>query len=437
MPNFSEAEMMTDLAAADAAGDFKTAQHIAGLIKAGRGPAPKAWENPQNPVARDLATIPRALKHGAMQLGNLVGMVPDEKVKAHRADMKADPMYGGVGDFVGGAMLAAPVVAAGVPLGMAGAVGTGLAAGGAFSDPGHRLAGAAMGGAGGLAGEAAKKMLPMAAHAIGNRFLNNKAGAIAAKRTLTPEATTKAYELGAIRPWKGIKGAAQTLEAAEDVAGSRVGESIRDIGRSTGAMTDAKQLSDEFLKVGNAIQAQSMNPGEYRPYFWAAKEVMVKGKGGQIPLDVAESIKSSLYKRAKPAFGTVQGADVPATPGAWRDIGSRMRFANEKSAEKAGATADQMGEFLAAKKGYGPIKDAFTAAGEGAARSGNRSFLSMPEAMMLATEGVTHAGALKAARYMLPQTIGYSAWRGGQAAQSPTAQLLIRALAAQGVNGDD
>jgi hypothetical protein len=271
-------------------------------------------------------------------------------------------------------------------------------------------------------------MLPKAAHYLGNKFLNNVSGRISPKNNLSQASTDAAYEAGAIRPWRGIKGAAGVLEDATETAGARVGNSVRDIGQSTGATVDAKQLSDEFLKVGKAIQSQSMNPAEYQPYFWASQEVLVKGKGGQIPLETAEALKTSVYGRAKPAYGTVQGADTPATPGAWRDIGSRIRHTNEGAAQAA-ASPEQMGEFLAAKKGYGPLREAFKVAGEGAARAGNRSFLSLPDALMLAEGGLGASAAFRAARTMLPQTAGYGAWRGGQAMSQPTINALTKAMA--------
>ena len=342
--------------------------------------------------------------------------------------MKADPMYGGVGDFVGSAMLAAPVMGAAAPFGVAAGVGSAAAAGGAFSDPGERGTNTAIGAAAGVAGEAGKRLLPKAAHYLGNKFLNNVSGRISPKNNLSTASTNAAYEAGAIRPWRSIKGAAGALEDATDAAGARVGNSVRDIGRTTGATVDAKQLSDEFLHAGRAIQSQSMNPAEYKPYFWAAEEVLVKGKGGQIPLETAEALKTSVYGRAKPAYGTVQGADVPATPGAWRDIGSRVRVANEKAAQ-AVAAPEQMTEFLAAKKGYGPLREAFKVAGEGAARAGNRSFLSLPDALMLAEGGLGASAAFKAARTLLPQTLGYGAWRGGQAMSNPGFSTLVKTMA--------
>ena len=63
IPGVGEVEFPDGMSPAD------ISKAAAGLHAAKAGPKPKAWEDPNNSVARDLATIPRALKHGAMQLG--------------------------------------------------------------------------------------------------------------------------------------------------------------------------------------------------------------------------------------------------------------------------------------------------------------------------------------------------------------------------------
>lgn len=414
------------------------------------------WEDPANPVVRDLKTIPVAAKHALKQALGKLGVLTDQEVKADAEKMKASPMYSELGAVLGPALLTAPlfgaVGAGGAALSTAakGAqalqtmkwlpaaaeaatnVAGSTAIGTTFSEPGEEKKGAVWGAVTGAGGEVLKQALPAVAHEVANRFLNNVAGRIAAKNNLSREATTAAYEAGAIRPLKTIGRAADTLENAVNVADERIVDVITEAGRQ-GAEGPPKQFLVQSLKrLGRQVEQMSADAADYMPYYRMADEIASKTAlpSGNLSLAQSEAIKSSLQRMAKRAYATLQGGDTPATPGALRHIASGVRRANERAVQ-LGASPQVYNEFLAAKEGFGPLRDAFRAAGEGAARAGNRSFIGMPEAVMLGAHGMSPAAQLKVARVFLPQTIGYTAWRGGQAMNDPLMNAVMKSMALQ------
>jgi hypothetical protein len=103
----------------------------------------------------------------------------------------------------------------------------------------------------------------------------------------------------------------------------------------------------------------------------------------------------------------------------------------EQAVEKQQSVApDLAAQFVPLKQAYGPLQQAYEVGAEGAARAAGRGVLGLPEWMALLGHGAPAALAVKAGRKVLPQTLGYGAWRGGQAgeylAESPNAQAALR-----------
>ena len=213
----------------------------------------------------------------------------------------------------------------------------------------------------------------------------------------------------------------------------KIGDVILDAGAQGAEGPPQQFLVNSLRRLGDLVKNKSADPAEYMPYYRVADELAGKSvlPSGNLSLEQAEAIKTSVQQMAKRAYQAVPGADIASTPGSLRNVATGLRRANERAFE-LGASPELYQEFLAAKEGYGPLRDAFRAAGEGAARAGNRSFLGMPEAMMLGSHGVTPAAQLKLARTLLPQTVGYGSWLGGKALRNPATDATIRALLMSG-----
>lgn len=352
---------------------------------------------------------------------------------ARRENVAAQQAHGTAylgGNIAGGllpavaASVAAPAgvasrIAQGVGFGGAAGAGTSTAEdlGGLASDVG---VGAALGGALAGTGEVAGKVLKKAAQAIGQKFLSNTAGRIAARKALSPEAVEAGYETGAIRPWRTIQGAADRLEAARDAIGLKIGNVLREAEKAGVQAPDAVNLASELEAVGNAIKSKSFNAAHYEPYLRVASDLVDKAaaKGGNISLTEAEALKSSLQGLAKQAYKALPGTTPSGTAQAYEGIAQRFRSATERALESQKSLAPQAAEaFVPLKQQYGPLNEAFQRAAEGAARAHGRGWIGLPEAAMLAAEGVPAAAAMKAGRLFLPQTLGYLAWK---AANTPT-----------------
>lgn len=282
--------------------------------------------------------------------------------------------------------------------------------------------GAAGGGALGLAGKAAAKYLPRAAHYFANKFLTNKTGAIKAAEELSPEATQAAYEAGAIRPLRSIQHASDALEAARDEAGARIGGLLRQLEAEGVQGPDKVQMAKELVAVGQAIRDRSLDPRDFKPFLDTAEQMLTKPTvpgTNNVPLGIAEDLKRSAQGLASRAYKAPAWAPAEGTAAAHEGVASRLRSAVEQAVEAQ--SPQGAAEFQALKSQFGPVQEAYTRAAEGAARSAGRATLGLPEALMLAGEhGAPGAIAMKAGRKLLPQTLGYAAWRGGQLANAAT-----------------
>jgi hypothetical protein len=295
------------------------------------------------------------------------------------------------------------------------------------------LGGATLGTGLGIAGKVAAKLLPRTAQYFANKFLTNKTGAIKAAEELTPGAAEAAYQAGAIKPFRSIQYAADTLEGARDEAGAKIGDLLRRLESSGVAGLDKVELAKELATVGKAIRERSLDPRDFKPFLDTAEQMLSKPNlpgTNNIPLGVAEDLKRSAQGLASRAYRAPSFAPMEGTPAAYEGIASRLRSAVEQSVQNqspAGAA-----EFQGLKQQFGPLQEAYTKAAEGAARSAGRSMLGLPEAVMLAGEhGIPGAAAVKAGRKLLPQTLGYMAWRAGQLANAgvPGSEAAARAAA--------
>jgi hypothetical protein len=103
----------------------------------------------------------------------------------------------------------------------------------------------------------------------------------------------------------------------------------------------------------------------------------------------------------------------------------------EQAVEKQADVAPELAaQFVPLKQEFGPLQKAYEVGAEGAARAAGRGILGLPEWMALIGKGTPAALAVKAGRKMLPQSLGYAAWRAGQALTPETQALLTPAATA-------
>lgn len=361
----------------------------------------------------------------------------------------AEKAHGGYylgGQIAGGTAPALLAAMAAGPVGVAGrlAQGTGLGAaqgaggseattvGGLAKDTGI---GAGVGLATGGVAEGVAKAVPAVAYSLGNKFLNNTTGRISAKNALSKEAVEAAYESGAIRPWKGIQGASETLEAARNEVGGELGQVLRDFEKAGGVGFDKQNLAAELTYVGTKIKEGSYSSADYQPYFDAAKKLLTKPSApgtNNIPVGLGESLKRTAQQEAEAAYKALPGTRPSGTAKAWEGIAARHRTAMEQALDQQRALApDAVEAFIPLKMKYGPLAEAYSRAAEGAARSAGRGLLGLPEAVMLASHGPGPATAVKAGRMFLPQLGGSAAWGAKQigldaAGQNPVVQSFLR-----------
>jgi hypothetical protein len=372
-----------------------------------------------------------------------------ERNAARQTNEAAQKAHGGYylgGNIAGGmapAVLTATLAPAGAASRIAQGAGIGAAAGTGESkaeDLGGLATSAAVGaGVGGAlagTGELAAKYLPLAAQSLGNKFLHNKAGQIAARNPLTKEAVDLGYESGAIRPWKTIQGAADVLEGERNRIGSTLQAHIAKLDAAGFQPPDKVALAHDLAAVGRALREKSFDARSYQPYIDTAEELLTKP---MLTITDSELLKRSLQGLADQAYKAPSWAPTKGTAKAYEGVASRFKGSIEQAIESQKAIAPDLAEqFVPLKNAYGPAADAYAAAAEGAARAKGRGILGLPEAVMLASHGAVPAAAVKAGRMFLPQTLGYLSWLAGKGGstnpqlQAGARSVLINAMKDRG-----
>jgi hypothetical protein len=372
-----------------------------------------------------------------------------ERNAARQTNEAAQKAHGGYylgGNIVGGmapAVLTATLAPAGAASRIAQGAGIGATAGTGESRAENlgglakdAAIGAGVGGALAGTGELAAKYLPLAAQALGNKFLHNKAGQIAAKNPLSKEAIDVAYESGAIRPWRGIQGASDVLEAERNQVGAALQQHIAKLDAAGVQPPDKVALAHDLAAVGRTLREKSFDARSYQPYIDTAEELLTKP---MLTISDSELLKRSLQGLADQAYKAPSWAPTKGTAKAYEGVASRFRGSIENAIESQKALAPDLAEqFVPLKQAYGPANEAYTAAAEGAARAKGRGILGLPEAVMLASHGAVPAAAVKAGRMFLPQTLGYLSWLAGKGGstnpelQAGARSVLINAMKDRG-----
>jgi hypothetical protein len=382
----SEQEMMSDLAAADAAGDSQLAQHIAGLIKEERakGAEPQEFGIDYGAARGDIADTVKAAGRGALKaltLGHrtdaaVAGLLGDKDFgpgyrEARALALKDDagpaekhPVAFRVGEAA--PALAVPGAAystLGRALLTGGAVGAASAVSDEPSDDPAKLAkragkglltGAALGTAGvgaPAAAGAVSEGLENAAVAQGRRVLTGGGTPLnATKEPLAREAVLAALDTGAIGPLGTTKGAAERLSGTREALGQQYGKIIDALRMAGIEGPQADALAQKMLAEGRSISANSLTDAVPNLYKEKGESLLQKPRlpSGNLDLKQAEDMKRSLQREAK--YGRYE--DTPVNE-AKQDLAAMLRKEIEDAIEQqvSGAAPSP------AKRPYGSWRD--------------------------------------------------------------------------------
>jgi hypothetical protein len=454
----SEQEMMSDLAAADAAGDSTLAQHIAGLIKEERakGAEPQEFGIDYGAARGDIADTVKAAGRGAMKaltLGHRTDAAvasalsgPELTYKDARAQaLKEDagpaekhPIAFRVGE-------AAPALA--VPggaystLGRALATGAGLGAAAAVSDEPSddpavlakragkgALTGAALGTAGvgaPAAAGAVSEGLENAAVAQGRRVLTGGGTPLnATKEPLAREAVLAALDTGAIKPLGTTKGAAERLSGTREALGEQYGKIIDALRMAGIEGPQADALAQKMLAEGRSISANSLTDAVPNLYKQTGESLFQKPRlpSGNLDLKQAEDMKRSLQREAK--YGRYE--DTPVNE-AKQDLASMLRKETEDAIEQQAPAAGPEAEAIAAqfkpvKEQLGNVIEASNAANKGAGKAATSRAVSPTDTIVTAAKlaGGNLSGALEtgvAHHFLRTRGASTVAWGAHQASE--------------------
>lgn len=425
----TEAEMMADLAAADAAGDTALAQHIAGRIKAMRAPPPVppgvgesiargAGQGATLGFGDELNAEIQALgiklagQTGAdKSLGQLYKENRDAFRRENEAARTAHPWLYGGGQMVGGAPLA--LASGGLGTSTGALVGTGAALGGATGlgestaeGAGGRVwdatKGALIGGGMPLAVTGAGALLRRAAPSLrqgavglGRKIISNIPHSLSGAPELPAETVQAAFNEGAIVPFGTAKGAGERLLAARQRLGGQYGDLLRELEARgiTGPERDA--LLQQYSGAEQNAFLTSQEPGVRRAF--AVEQRELAHKPDTIPLSVAEDLKRSMQGKATSAYQQHAPTEVGR---AHMDAASIMRQAVEdevakQTAASASPEVQALGQqFVPIKERLAPLIEASKVAQKGAARGSRRNVFSLGD-ILAASAGASHGGALE------------------------------------------
>lgn len=430
----TEEEMLSDLSAADAAGDSELARRIAGQIKAARQPA-------------DAHSLPAKIAHyGA----------------------KALPAAGGVAGALLAGVPAIPTTVGALATGAAGA-GLGAAAGRAgqkavdqylgyekpdlprdlidVGETGLRDATFATGAGAATAGlakaaPAVADLLMGGARAAGRRVLTNVSNSLSKAKPLSDAAVDTAAEHGAFKVFGTSGGAAGRLEAAREEMGQEYARIVSELEKQGITGPDAARLAAQYAARGQTVNASTMNPSVPKIYETAAQQVAGKpAPAGRLDLSQTEELKRSLQDQARSAYAQRQPNEVGQ---AHEDTASMMRHAVEDAIMQQAAGAnramrrsgvqDLADQFVPVKQELGNLIEASNVAREGMARASKRNFLSLPDIIAAAGEGpaagvATHLLRSRGASTAAVTLRGASNLAGGFPAFAPQAERAAMSLA--------
>jgi hypothetical protein len=423
----TEAEMMADLAAADAAGDSALAQHIAGKIKAQRAAQPTKTESALRGAAQGTTLGFGDEAQGAIQalgikaLGQTGAERPfaqlykenrDAMRRENAAAKTANPWSYGLGQVAGGAPLALGTAGGGV----ARLIGTGAALGGA-TGLGESTAdtlggqvwdaakGATIGAAIPTAVVGLGKAAPMAANALrsgaigtARRILVNKTGSLSAAKALPAETVQEVLDSGVIKPLGTSAGAAQRLQDLRETVGNQYAQIVDALEKAGVTGPDAQALAKEYAARATTASANSMNPSVPGVFTTAAEQVAAKPtQAGRLGLSQGEQLKRSLQGMAKAAYQQQQPAELGQAQEA---AAAMMREAIEKEVAQQAPGAGPVAQEAAAA--FEPVKERLShliAAGkvadQGMNRAANRHAFSLRDALA-ASGGMAHGGPIGA-----------------------------------------
>jgi hypothetical protein len=446
MPNFSEAEMMADLAAADAAGDARTAQHIAGLIKAQRAAQPSKTEATVRGMAQggslgwmdELQGLARGGAERALADNQETGGVFEDSrgqdVAAERRRITAEERgknaaarkaHGGYylgGQIAGGALPAAmapgSLIAQGVTMGAVGGLGDSEA-----NSIGGMARDAAVGGAlGGAMGVVGQKVLPRAMStagdklhewglASGRRALRGGGGTISVKKPLGDESVMAAYNAGAFGG-RSVQGTSRVLEDASAKADDALGAALDAMANKGMTGAESRQVAASLRKQGDtAFQDTAMQ--EVRAIYHNAADALEEvASSGKLGLRQGERIKTAHQRKVK--YDRVGGNDVVGDARA--DVASTMRRATENAvADQASLAPAEAAAFIPLKDKSGALEGARRVAETGAARAAQRNAIFSAPNMAAGAAAVASGNPMAA---LLPLATHAASTRGASAATS-------------------
>lgn len=381
----------------------------------------------QHPRLGLAADIGGSLPLAALPLGaakNAVGY--GSKILAGlKGGAVAGAALGGVGGLASGEGDLAER-AASVGKGIAGGAAGGAALGGAGAAvaPVLRPIGALASKAAGSLGEALERL----GISTGRRFLGGGANPLAVKKPISADAVRAAFEEGAIRPFKNTQGAAEVLGAARERVGDQYGDIVGKLEQAGVKGPNIGDLVENLRMKGGTEAENTLGSGTPELYARLADELAAKGGGeeAQLGLRQAENLKRSAQAKAK--YDKVQGDTQ--MEGARKDVAATFREAVERVIDRAAKSnpelKDLAGQFGPVKRHLGNLIEASEAAEKGAAQAARRNAFSLRDTAVGAAElaagspsgAATAVGASKLLRTYGTPTLASGAYKAGRGLQS-------------------
>lgn len=390
----------------------------------------------------------------------------DSERRANNLARAANPKAFLAGE-ISGAVLGSPISGGG----LARAVGTGAALGGAAGLGGSEAdltrgdvpgvladtaKGAALGGAAGAGGQLLGRALGAALQPVarkgaelleryglrkGREVLTGKALAgqhlLSSQKELSDAAVRRALDEGAIRPLSTTEAAAARLEGLRGEAGEALSRVVRDLEAAGVRGPSAKQMAEELLQRVQEVEAETVASAAPKYLQRIANDLAKKfAPGERIPLQRAEALKRSLQEAARNEYKRLAGNTELGF--AKMEAAAKLRGAVEDAVEQAtraaepGSVVATLGRaFVPAKERAGQLIQASNAA-DFAAR---RMSLTPEDSLLGSVVGVATGDPVTALGAALGKSVARNRGPSTAAAAAYRASRLLGGAAERGLPG--